>query len=192
MVAGLCVLLVFIGSAMGALWEYKNTPGAQAEAPLQWPAGSGLERATDRPTLVLLAHPMCPCTRASMSELRTLMSEFEGRVAAHVLFELPSGAGEDWKTSGAWATAAAIPGVRVRADTGARATALFGAKTSGHVVLYGQDGQLLFHGGITGARGHVGRNEGRARLTELLRGHATAPAGAPVFGCALEAPEEAP
>ena len=60
---------IWLGAAttgLWVLWRYDNTPGKAAAAPGQWPASTTLVRASDRPTLVMLAHPHCTCTRASM------------------------------------------------------------------------------------------------------------------------------
>ena len=50
--------------------------------------------------------------------------------------------------------ASAIPGVIVTPDVGGRIAARLGAKTSGHVLVYDENGVLKFSGGITAARGH--------------------------------------
>ena len=54
------------------LFQYENTPGRVGALPPAWPAAQ-IERATDRPTLVMLAHPHCPCTAASIGELAQIM-----------------------------------------------------------------------------------------------------------------------
>src|SRR5215204_4501233 len=59
-------------AGLWVLWRYDNTPGSAAHAPDAWPDLSALARATDRPTLVMLAHPHCTCTRASLGELARL------------------------------------------------------------------------------------------------------------------------
>ena len=63
---------VFTGLAL--VWRYKATPGAEADAPRTWPAASSVRHVPGRPTLVMFAHPKCPCTRASLDELATLTS----------------------------------------------------------------------------------------------------------------------
>jgi len=58
-------------------------------------------------------------------------------------------------------------------------------------------GKLLFSGGITASRGHVGDNAGLDALILLIR-NTPAPSTArpvittPVFGCAIRGPEETP
>ena len=76
---------------MKVLYDHQGSAGAAAAAPQTWPSASGIERDPQRPTLVMLAHPRCPCTRASLEELAVLMTRLGGRLDAHVLFVKPSG-----------------------------------------------------------------------------------------------------
>jgi hypothetical protein len=182
-VAGLWVAGVALG--MKALLDHEGGQGVAATAPLRWPAGASIARDPARPTLIMLAHPRCPCTRASISELAIGMSKLGGRVAAHVFFTVPVAAGQDWERTDQWNSASRIPGVSVHVDPGGREAARFGAKTSGQVVLYGTDGRLLFSGGITPGRGHMGDNVGLDRVVSLLRSGDADRTSSAVFGCAL-------
>ncbi len=186
-----CVLwLSATGVGMGLLWDYENTPGAAPAAPALWPAASSLRRSDDGATLVLLAHPHCPCTRASIGELARLMAQAEGRAKAYVLFVKPKGFAVEWEKTDLWASAAAIPGVQVvRDDEGVEARR-FRAETSGQVTLYDRGGQLLFSGGITSARGHAGDNAGRAAVVSLLTTDEAGLSETPVFGCPLFAQDD--
>lgn len=172
---------------IGFLWNYENTPGSASAAatPARWPAESRLRPSADRATLVMLAHPHCPCTRASIGELSQLMTQAEGRVTAYVLFVKPPGFSAEWEKTDLWSSAAAIPGVSVvRDDEGVEALR-FHAATSGQVTLYDGGGSLLFSGGITSARGHAGDNAGRAAIVSLLTTDETGQRETPVFGCPL-------
>jgi hypothetical protein len=80
---------------------------------------------------------------------------------------------------------AAIPGIRIKDDPDSREALKFGAVTSGEVLLYDERGQLLFKGGITASRGHIGDNMGQRILMEILQGTRSAARTTPVFGCAL-------
>ncbi|MFO0864756.1 MAG: hypothetical protein U0744_08910 [Gemmataceae bacterium] len=62
---------------------------------------------------------------------------------------------------------------------------LFGAETSGHVMLFDPSGHRRFHGGITASRGHAGENMGRQKIIAIVRGESTARDEFPVFGCRL-------
>jgi len=182
---------------VGALWlgavtwgfhlatRYQGAPGLQALPTRAWPVGAPFHLDAELPTLVLAAHPHCPCTHATLRELDRLMARCHGRMRVHVLFYADPELGPAWVQSDLWSYAQAIPGVEVAADPHGESAAVFGARTSGQVFLFATDGRLLFEGGITGSRGHEGDNPGEEAVAELLSvGHASID-HAPVFGCAL-------
>src|SRR5712691_11140424 len=164
------ILLWFLaaGAGLSVLASYENAPGVAAAAPSRWPTGSRIRPAPDRATLVMLTHPQCPCTRASIEELDKLMAHCQGRVNAYVVLMKPHGFADDWVETDLWRHALRIPGVRVLVDEDGAEAHHFRAATSGQVVLYGTDGRLLFSGGITGSRGHVGDNGGRSTIESLV------------------------
>jgi hypothetical protein len=186
--AGVALWLSAVGAGLWVVWGFDNTPGVAAAPPQQWPIESHIEPAPDRPTLVMLVHPHCSCTRASIAELAELMAQASRPPKAYVLFLKPSGFSDTWEKSPLWHRAAGIPHVTaVRDDNGLEASR-FGAATSGQTVLYDVDGRLLFSGGITSARGHTGDNAGRAAILALLHHAAPESTGALVFGCPLFTP----
>ncbi len=166
------------------LLDYESAPGRVAEVPRTWPA-SRVELAPDRPTLVMLAHPHCPCTRASVGELAEVMAEIDGKAMGYVLFSRPANAGADWDDTALRRSAAAIPGVTVLSDTDGAEARRFGAETSGHTLLFSPDGRLLFTGGITQFRGHAGDNAGASAIVSLVRNEVPARSETFVFGCSL-------
>ncbi|HYM11445.1 MAG TPA: hypothetical protein VEU62_11975, partial [Bryobacterales bacterium] len=161
------------------------TRGPEGGAPAQWPSGSRARRAAGQATLVMLGHPQCPCTRATIAELALLMTHCQGRVQATVLFLKPAGVDEQWVHTDLWDSAARIPGVHVMEDSGGVEAERFGALTSGQTLLYDANGRLLFSGGITDGRGHEGENPGRDAVEALLRGEPAGRAKNFVFGCGL-------
>jgi hypothetical protein len=167
---------------------YKAAPGGQQEAPVEWPAESTLRRSADHPTLILFAHPHCPCTAASLHELERLVALERGRVEFQVMFVKPPGVADGWVDSGLWDAAGRIPGVHVSCDEDGRQARLFGAATSGQVVLYSPRGELLFSGGITPSRGHEGDSPGRVAILDILASRPPLCRQTPVFGCSLLAP----
>ncbi len=180
--------IVWLGAAaagLWVLWRYDNTPGSAAHAPEEWPALSALTRATDRPTLVMLAHPHCTCTRASLGELAEAIARARTPPKTYVLFMTPKGFEDGWEQTDLWRTAAGLPGVTVVRDDDGRAARAFGAATSGQTLLYDAHGVLVFSGGITGARAHAGDNAGRRSLVALLNSEPAAHSGTNVFGCSL-------
>jgi hypothetical protein len=180
--------LFMISAGIGFLWNYESTPGVAAAAPDQWPANSPIERAADRATLIMLAHPHCPCTRASIGELARLMTQAQGRVTAYVLFVKPPDLAAGWEQTELLRSAAAIPGVHVVRDDDGVEAARFNAATSGQTLLYDSSGKLRFSGGITSARGHEGDNAGRTAIVSLLTTAKADQQETTVFGCPLFAP----
>jgi len=185
LVACVALWLVAIGSGLGVLVRYSAAPGMAAVAPTVWPVDSHLGRSPTLPTLVMLVHPKCSCSRASLGELAELMTQAAGRVTAHVLFVKPVDTAADWEQGDLKRRAASIAGVTVTIDGAAREAALFGAKTSGQTMVYDAAGHLLFSGGITAARGHAGNNIGRSNALASVNGGAVDARGTPVFGCSL-------
>lgn len=177
--------LVAAAAGIGWMWQYAATPGDTHAAPCMWPAESQIARAEGLPSLVLFAHPRCPCTRATLGELAVLMMEGRGRVRADVVFYRPAGSEAEWAHTDLWDIAAAIPGVNVQDDEGGTEAACFHATVSGQALLYAADGRCQFNGGITASRGHAGDNAGRAGILALLRHAAPDGLATPVFGCSL-------
>jgi hypothetical protein len=173
-----------VAVGMRVLFQYENKPGGIGAASQAWPA-TQIERSSDRPTLVMLAHPRCPCTSASVGELAQIMARLQGRVAAYVLFVKPKGAGRDWDNTDLRRSAEAIPGVKVILDPDGVEARRFGAETSGHTELFGTDGRLLFSGGITASRGHAGDNAGENAIIALVNNQKPARTQTLVFGCSL-------
>ena len=177
--------LAVVGSATILMIRYSNTPGSGRPAPVVWPKASQIPFDSSRPTLMMFAHPRCPCTRASLGELERLLAQVPGRLTAHVAFLKPVDTAMDWEKTDLWRKAASIPGVSVYADNAGSEARRFHSQTSGQTLLYNASGSLRFQGGITFARGHAGDNPGRTALQELLlEGHSNQ-VKTPVFGCAL-------
>jgi hypothetical protein len=172
-------------AGLAAMAAYANRPGAPARAPVLWPAASRMTLDGTRPTLVMLAHPKCDCSRASVAELAELMARAPHRTRAYVVFTKPTGVEANWERTNLWNAAASIPDVSVLADDDGREAARFGAETSGQVLLYDATGRLVFAGGATVARGHDGDNAGFASILALLTDGRAMQATAPVFGCPL-------
>jgi hypothetical protein len=180
--------LALVGTGIALVTRYSGTPGVQAAAPERWPADSAVARATDRPTLVMLAHPRCACTRASLGELAALMERVGDRLSVKVLFVEPEGVEPTWTDTDLWRSAAAIPGVEVIRDLRSAEAHRFGAETSGQALVYDASGRLVYRGGLTPARGHPGTSTGRDQLAALILGRKQT--SAPVFGCPLNDPKQ--
>lgn len=185
-IIALCIICsILIIQGLFLLIQYETTPGDIGATPAAWPEDSFLAPSEELPTLVLFAHPRCPCTRATVGELDLLMTHSQGKVATHVMFFTPDNAPDDWSLTDLWQAAERIPGVVVHRDIDGIESQRFGAETSGFSVLYDLDNQLVFRGGITASRGHAGNNAGRAAIHSLLQGKSTDIVQCFVFGCSL-------
>ena len=179
-----------VAAGLAALMAYDNRPGIAADAPVEWPADSRLARDPDGPTLVMLAHPRCDCTRASLAELAELLARSPRRPQAYVVFIRPGPVQGGWEQTDLWRRAEAIPGVTVVRDAQGAEARRFGVRTSGQVLLYGAGGRLLYSGGTTGSRGKTGDNAGRAAVLAALAGDGSQDSS-PVFGCSMFGPADA-
>jgi hypothetical protein len=164
---------------------YESTPTASEPPAERWPAGTSCSLAAQGATLVMFLHPHCPCSRASVAELAALMTHCQGRLHAEVLFLQPPSFSAEWAHSDLWESVSRIPGVTARIDTDSVGLRRFGARVSGETFLYRAGGELLFHGGITAGRGHVGDNAGQTAIEAAVLGGESPIRSAPVYGCNL-------
>lgn len=170
---------------LATMLDYDITPAPTRGALTHWPSASQLARDPICPTLVMFVHPRCPCSRASLSELGVLAAQCSQPVSLRALFVVPPDVPEQWEEAALWNTARQIPGVAVSSDGNGREAEAFGATASGETFLYGADGRLLFHGGITSSRGHAGENAGRAALAALINRGVADQSETHVYGCLL-------
>lgn len=176
--------LTALTCGLGALIRYETRSGTRGVTPESWPTASRIARANDRYTLVMLAHPFCPCTRASVNELAQIMARVHGKVNAYVLFLKPHNSGSDWDEGGLRRQAAKIPGVTVLSDLDGAEADRFGGETSGFTVLFDRDGKRVFAGGITASRGHEGDNVGESAVVSFVNEQSSIRSTS-VFGCSL-------
>ncbi len=184
---------------------YSMTPGSAGSPPVRWPGGSEIPLDRRCPTLLIFLHPQCPCSDASLDELAAAIDRTSGRVSAWALVYRPRTNDDDWFPGELREAMAAIPGLSIAEDHEGAEAALFGIETSGHVLLFGPEGDLWFSGGITDGRGHRGESLGRSALITRILDHRssarpsipeatgpTVPVDAPVFGCPLTTPGTEP
>jgi hypothetical protein len=173
--------IVGIGAGIRQVYLFETTAGAVGSTPLTWPGASGIVRSPGHATVVMLMHPQCSCSSASLSELQEIMARARAPTEAWVLFEQSAATPE----SATWRQAKRIPGVRVAVDPEGAEAARFGGMTSGHTVVYDPAGRLRFAGGITGARGHGGDSMARRQVLAALDDPPAEQVRHAVFGCPL-------
>ena len=172
------------------LHRYAATPGTVVSRLQEWPAESRLNLAPDRPTLVLFLHPRCPCSRATLAELERFLTGYQKACRVYVVFVRGLEHGKSWVEGPLWEKVNHLEGVAPYEDAGGVEGGLFQAAVSGECFLFAPDGALLFHGGITPARGHEGNNRGIRSVRQLVRqwysgGQGLVRVDTPVFGCSI-------
>jgi hypothetical protein len=154
-----------------------------------WPQDSRLmQHPSGR--LVIFIHPQCPCTQATLSELEAVMVR---RSVATTL--VISAVDSEWLTSKVMQHIERMQSqyatyIDVFLDKDGSESERFEATVSGHCMYFNRQGQKVFSGGITASRGHVGDNDARYRLMELILSNSEVatlepPSIFPVFGCRL-------
>ena len=180
-VGGLWTLVVSIG--LGGMHLYETTQGAVGARQPRWPEDSRIRPDPAKANLILMAHPLCPCTRASIDAVEQVAARYRDSLAIHIAFYQPGGDAGGWGTTELHRRAAAIPGARVVDDPDGIEAGRFGALTSGHTLVYDRGGTLLFTGGLTASRNGVSRAS--ETVVDLLSEFSATLMEAPVFGCPI-------
>ena len=180
--------MVFIG--MYVVNEYGSKPGLAADAPPLWPEETSIERGLGGYTLLMMVHPQCPCSRASLNELQNIMKKSRDNIQAVLLFYHPEEEEPNWSEVQLWSLAQDIPNTQLVKDWDGAETTNFGVFTSGQVLLYDEKGDLRFSGGITPSRGHVGDSAGKEAILQIMEVK-NKPGVLPaiqslVFGCSIQ------
>ena len=177
---------VIIGLGLVKLYDYEVTPGKADDIATHWPDKSKINRDEKKYQLVMVVHPHCPCTRATLAELELIMTQAEDKLTAHILFSKPKEVSPKWVETDLFRNAQKIPNVHVYIDEDDQEARLFGGHTSGQIFLYDAKGTLLFSGGITATRGHIGDNIGQSTIVAIVHDQKVQLRRTPFFGCLLE------
>jgi len=135
--------------------------------------------------ILLFAHPFCPCTRATLSELEESVARLPADVSVNVVFVTRGLTQPEVEASSIVGQARGMSRVNVHFDTTGLEAQRFGATVSGEVFALDAAGRVVFHGGLTPARGHQGDSAGQTALEQLARGMTPTTTTAPTFGCRL-------
>lgn len=186
---GWCLLV-----AMG--WFLMVAYGYQREAadigpPSDWPADSQLPRSPGRECLVIIVHPKCPCSQATVAELEQLLAALRARrpynsLELCVVATIPRSAEDSWAQTPLIQRSLRLTNARLFLDRGGVEAERFGAQTSGTVLYFDAAGRQRYAGGVTASRGQEGENAGWEALARILLAEtpSTSP-NLPVFGCRL-------
>jgi hypothetical protein len=184
LVAAAIVWAVTIGAMVRAIRRFEATPGRQAVALPSWPAASRIPRAPGEWRLVMLVHPQCSCSRASIEELRRIIEKSPASLQTYVVVYRPSDFPAGWERTDVFTAAAKLPRTHIVLDPDGHEANVFQGFVSGQTFLYDGDGRLRFSGGITLLRGEAGFNGGSAGVMQIVR-TGKGNGEHPVFGCAI-------
>lgn len=169
-----------VGMGMTQLHGYMNTPGQADAAPTSLSVGDGFERLPGQPHMLVFIHRQCPCSKATLQQLID-----QGEKSLPMTVVWIGDADDAGRNAKALQALADRLKAQTLSDTDGRLAERFGARTSGHVVVYDADGALAYTGGLTPGRGMVGPSGGVLALVDIAGGQAPDHAALPVFGCPL-------
>jgi len=177
-------------AGFGALWVYANTEGDLGQPNVGWDLPEQFHAHTTLPTLVVYAHPKCPCTRATFSELQRLQRDHRGDFVTRIIFFEPYHAPRTWRETDLWHQARNMTDTEAIADPGGMISQEAGARVSGTIALYSPREDVLFWGGITPSRAHEGESPGIISLRAILEGRSPLSRSSRVYGCSLRSDAE--
>lgn len=187
------LLVWFVSVAFGfsTMMIHDTKPSQEAAAPLTMYKEEA-QLADDRNfTMVVFLHPRCPCSVATLDCLDRLLARPENakKMRAVVYLVCPPGTDRDWAAP-LYEKCKTLPSARIAFDDCGRTANKYGARSSGQVLLYSPQGELVFSGGLTNARGQFGESGAELAIQEIISRKSTTTVGQsffrhPVFGCAL-------
>jgi hypothetical protein len=186
--AGL-IWVATVAAAYEAIRRFETTPGLPASAPRAWPASTAVPRTPGVWSLVMLVHPHCSCSRASVQELAEIVEKSGRDVEPTILVYRPHEMAAGWERTSVYEAATHVRRARVLLDLDGNEARTFGGFTSGQTFLYDERGQLRFAGGVTSLRGHAGLNRGRTDVIRIAN-ERKGSGSHPVFGCAITTGEK--
>jgi hypothetical protein len=167
------------------MMDYENKPGELAQTTIDFPMRSRLKTDIDKNTIVVFFHPQCPCSQATLAELEVLMTRYGKKATTYALFLKPEGVSDQWVKTSLFKDASAIEGVTTIIDDNGTEARLFGSKTSGQLLVYDRTRHLVYSGGITEKRGHIGDNDGLDTALASLSCKQSNVGSKTVYGCPL-------
>ena len=171
--------LILVVVCFGVITKYSMTAGKQSTG-ARAPASSTLIKRETAQLFVFL-HPKCSCSLATLAELKNMIPDLGGIPVTLVFFGVQ---GKEWKRDELWKKSGELKVTRLHDENGTE-TKLFGAQTSGHTVLVDANQRIVFSGGITPARGHIGDSEGKSFVLRWAKFRDNSNLISKIFGCNL-------
>jgi hypothetical protein len=172
-------------------------PAHASTGPRTRPRIAELNAPDGAPLIIMALHPRCPCSPASIDELRALRARCDAATHVAVLICTPADSASDAATSTEWDEAfdrmsARFDRETVIRDRSGTIAASLGLHASGATLMYDAGGHLTFSGGLTLARGMAGANPTAVNAVQSLSASTDVclpDASSPVYGCTLISPQ---
>lgn len=132
-----------LGFGWHAAMVYDTTPGKQAA---RAPLGQAAQKSAFR--CVVVAHALCPCTRATLRGIKAAIETYPNDFECEIVF-----AGMSPDGSENLDIAESIPGAKVTRMSASDAAKKFDAHTSGQTYIFDRNGKEIYSGGVTSQRG---------------------------------------
>ncbi len=160
--------------------NYMFKESVESQAPSVFPANNWVKLNTRKNNLVLFLHPHCPCSFATVNELKRVLARTDVDLSV-VFIDLDKS--YDLSRQELFKQVSQIKAAKIIIDKNNVMTKAFKVYTSGTILAYNKDGGLIFQGGITAGRGEEGDNLAKNKLVQSLKCQKMSQAQ--VFGCSL-------
>ncbi len=181
LITGIWLICIIISLYYISSYMFKVSENPQA-CPI-YPNNQQIIFDKTKDNLILFIHPFCPCSHATVNELKRVLAKTNANIAINVVFIKPKGL-KSIQQNDLYQEISQIKGVNIIFDRSNVLAGAFNINTSGSILLYDINGNLIFQGGITGGRAEEGDNLGKSRLIQALKNE-SGKWQSPVFGCSL-------
>lgn len=178
--------VVGVGFTFWSNYKFETTPGKASGFVETAPTGSDLHFAADQFNWITFIHPQCACSKATLENLRQMNNDFKNKnVKFHVVFFAPDQKNENLEKSEYVQAAEQLSHTEIYFDPKLKEFNFYDAETSGQSFLFNAERKLVFKGGITEARGHLGESLSMRRIASLVTGSSSNEKliESPTFGC---------
>ncbi|MDA8792481.1 hypothetical protein N9N67_04500 [Bacteriovoracaceae bacterium] len=180
----ICIWSIGIISGLVITYEYSLGSGEKSQLKSSWPNESSLKFNPGKYNLVMFLHPECTCSKASLFHFKEILSEIKhDNLDSKIIFTMPKEKEKEWINSALVKEVKEAGSIQLIFDQSSEEFKRFDAKTSGQAFLFSPSKDLLFNGGITDSRGHIGYNQGEDFIINTLNKRGLASKDVDVFGC---------
>ena len=137
-----------------------------------------------RSTILVFYHPHCPCTVATIRNLERSWTRLSQDSTILAFAYRPSETGDSWISSTSTGILKRM-GANVIVDPDGQNCTKFGVLTSGHLLVYNDEGALQFSGGVTSSGGHEGDCPAISDLVQKISNQSKQAKQWPVYGCQI-------